>query len=317
MKARVLFAMGVVLLGCLAAAPSASANHHFVVISEVYGGDADAGSEFVELQMLAGGQNVFTTSGAEIQFYNATGASLGQEPFTTNPTSGAQRTVLMATGAAALDFGVTPDTQLLDADRVPIAGGAVCFYSNPFMGIDCVSWGNFTGAAMLPVDPGGNADPNEAAIPSGSSIVRTKARGSCATLMDFADDTDDSAADFAPGAPSPTPSATAAETECTDPDPGPDPTPPAKCAGQNATKEGTAGPNVIVGTPGKDVIAALGGNDTIRGLAGNDFLCGGGGRDKLIGGGGRDKLFGQAGRDTCKGGPKRDTAKTCETKRSI
>jgi uncharacterized delta-60 repeat protein len=87
------------------------------------------------------------------------------------------------------------------------------------------------------------------------------------------------------------------------------PPPKAKCAAKNATKQGTAGKDVLVGTPKPDRIAGLGGNDTIRGLAGNDVLCGGAGKDRLIGGGGRDTLLGQAGADTLKGGPGRDRLK--------
>jgi Ca2+-binding RTX toxin-like protein len=89
-------------------------------------------------------------------------------------------------------------------------------------------------------------------------------------------------------------------------DPTPPVTPKAKCAGKNATEQGTSGNDTLVGTPRPDRIAGLGGKDTIRGLAGKDVLCGGAGNDKLIGGGGGDTLLGQAGGDTLRGGPGRD-----------
>ena len=318
MKLRAMLVTGAALLGCLTMAPSASANHHYMVISEVAGGDnsASAGNEFVELQMLAGGQNVFLLYDAEIRFYDAEGFSTGEFAFSANPMFGqSQRTVLMATTAAATGMNPPPDEVIPDENRIRPAGGAVCFASSAFGGIDCVSWGNFTGAAKLPSEPAANADPNEDSIPLGGSIARTQARG-CATLMEFADDTNDSAADFSPSAtltPRPN-SVTPTEHACTTGGGGPT---PGSCGGKTATKTGTNGAEVIVGTAGKDVVAALGGNDTVRGLAGNDLLCGGGGRDTLVGGGGRDRLLGQAGRDTCKGGPKRDVARTCEVKRTI
>jgi Ca2+-binding RTX toxin-like protein len=94
--------------------------------------------------------------------------------------------------------------------------------------------------------------------------------------------------------------------------------PKPRCAGREATIEGTSGSETLIGTAGRDVIAALGGNDRVRGLKGNDLVCGGAGRDRLIGGPGRDRLIGQAGsdrllgqagRDILKGGTGRDVLK--------
>ena len=84
-------------------------------------------------------------------------------------------------------------------------GGAACFDD-----IDCVSWGAFTGAALLPSPPGNPAP----AIPDGSSLTRTIAPG-CATLLEAGDDTNNSVTDFTLGAPSPRANAAApTETEC-------------------------------------------------------------------------------------------------------
>jgi hypothetical protein len=300
-------------LGCLAMAPSASANHHFVQIREVFPGSTttNLGTEYVELQMWSPFQNVLTGQSQEIRFYDEDGNFVTGPNFSSNPPNAAnQSTILMATEEAEADFMVTADQALpFSPDNMNPAGGAVCFTSITFNDIDCVAWGSLTDFSELT----SNADPSEATIPDGSAIERTTARG-CATLLEPADDTNDSLADFAAATPNPEPNSVSPnETACTG---GGGPT-PGSCAGRTATKTGTNGANVIRGTAGVDVIAGLGGNDTIRGLAGNDFLCGGGGRDKLIGGGGRDKLFGQAGRDICKGGPKKDTARKCETKRTI
>ena len=94
------------------------------------------------------------------------------------------------------------------------------------------------------------------------------------------------------------------------PQPPPPPPPPpathAKCAGEQATKVGTPGRDVIKGTPKRDVIAALGGNDVVRSLGGNDIVCGGAGKDKLIGGKGKDLLRGDGGADTLLGGAGKD-----------
>jgi Ca2+-binding RTX toxin-like protein len=81
---------------------------------------------------------------------------------------------------------------------------------------------------------------------------------------------------------------------------------PAECNSTEATKQGTAGNDVINGTPQRDVIQGLGGNDTIRGLGGGDLLCGGSGKDKVTGGAGNDILFGEAGGDSLSGGQGKD-----------
>jgi Ca2+-binding RTX toxin-like protein len=297
----------------MALASSAAANHHLVMIREVFPGSSvtSDSTEYIELQLFAAGQNVFMGANQRVQIYDTAGVLVVEYPFGSDPPNGeSQRTVLLGTLSANIAFSVAADNTMNAVDDLDEAGGAVCFRSNTFNipPIDCVSWGTFTNTPVLPVGAA------EAAIPDGSSITRTIARG-CATLLDSPDDTNDSAADFAPAAASPRANADPiTETACP---PGGGGGAVVKCGGLNATKVGTNGANVLRGTPGVDVIAGLGGNDTIRGLAGNDFLCGGGGRDLLIGGGGRDKLFGQAGRDTCKGGPKRDTARTCETTRTI
>jgi Ca2+-binding RTX toxin-like protein len=55
-----------------------------------------------------------------------------------------------------------------------------------------------------------------------------------------------------------------------------------------ATREGTAGPDRLVGTSG---------NDVLRGRAGPDILSGGRGDDRVVGGAGRDVLRGGPGYD--------------------
>jgi hypothetical protein len=170
--------------------------------------------------------------------------------------------------------------------------GAVCFD-----GVDCVSWGGegLSDPAALP----DGAIPRNGPLPVISALRRHIVRG-CPTLLEAADDTNDSAADFVQLDRDPTPNS-AAPTEVACPV-----TPAVRCGGLVATKVGNARANVLNGTPERDVIAGLGGNDTIRGLGGNDVLCGGKGKDRLIGGRGKDRLIGGLGRDILRGGAGKD-----------
>lgn len=72
-------------------------------------------------------------------------------------------------------------------------------------------------------------------------------------------------------------------------------------------KDGTNGPDTLVGTPEADVLRGLGGNDTIRGLGGPDLLNGGSGRDEIRGGAGNDRILGGSGDDSTYGDSGNDT----------
>ncbi|UEM06261.1 hypothetical protein JL101_012760 [Skermanella rosea] len=76
-------------------------------------------------------------------------------------------------------------------------------------------------------------------------------------------------------------------------------------------KDGTNGPDILVGTPKSDVLNGLAGNDIVKGLAGSDVLNGGIGRDEIRagtgndvvrGGAGSDSLYGESGADRLFGG---------------
>lgn len=173
----------------------AEANHHVMQIREVFPGTSD--TSFVELQMWAGGQDV--VAGQDITVYGPTGVLTHTFTFAGNPTGGGgdsganQRTILVgeSTAAGSPDF---TDNGL----NIPSGGGAVCFLSIPFGPIDCVSWGNFTGT--LPSAAGDPAAP--LGVTAGQSLERSIARN-CSTLLDTADDSDQSADDFAQATPSP------------------------------------------------------------------------------------------------------------------
>ena len=305
-------AIAVALACTVAAAPSASASYHLIKIREVFPGNPPEGNDaFIELQMYAAGQTELGGGAVCYRYYTSANGSTGEGGCNFGPVENGenQRTILI--GDLDLidktDFQRNLEDIFLENELNDY--GAVCVSFNGQAPTDCVSWGAFTGPDPLFQD--GIAGTPAASPPAGMSLTRSISAG-CPTLLEASDDTDDSAADFAPATPTPRGNAApVTEVAC-----GGGGT-VVKCGGRNVTRQGTAGANVLVGTAGQDVIAGLGGNDTIRGLAGNDVLCGGAGRDTLVGGGGRDRLLGQAGRDTCKGGPKRDTARTCETKRTI
>lgn len=189
----------VALVAPLAFAAQASASFHLMKVSEVLPG----GSGFVELQMYAQAQD--RVSGHSITIYGPTGTPV--EPFTfpaNAPNGENQRTILVGDTddpVAGSDFTYP----LLEA--LSGTAGAVCFET-----VDCVAWGTFNTSVLPAGSNVGNPGPP---IPAGSSLSRSIA-GGCATLLEPADDTGDSAADF-DLTPTPTPRSNAVaptETEC-------------------------------------------------------------------------------------------------------
>ena len=174
-------------------ASPALASFHLDKVSEVFPGSAtDPGAEFVELRMPAAGENFFTNH--KLTVYGPTSAATGSCTFTaTLPNGDAQRSALIATPSAVSAFGVAADCALAAGDHLNPAAGAACWDV-----VDCVAWGSIMNAASLP-SPTGSPAP---AIAAGMSLNRSIA-GGCATQLEVTDDTDNSAADFALGAPTP------------------------------------------------------------------------------------------------------------------
>jgi hypothetical protein len=173
-------------------------------IREVYPGTvASPGSEYVELQMTAAGQE--DIDGQVLRFYDAAGAEVSSFTIPADVPNGAsQRSVLLATVAT----GLAADFTLPAGDRVNPAGGAVCFTGAAPP--DCVAWGAFATPASLP-NPQAKA---AAAIGDGLALTRRIGAG-CGTYLDAPDDNDDSATDFELVAPSPRANATApSEKRC-------------------------------------------------------------------------------------------------------
>ncbi len=179
----------------LVVAPAAQATFHLVSIREVHPGSAAAPqSSYVELQMYSGGQNLVKNHGMTL--YDATGGLLGTFSFGANlPGEGAnQQTILVGDDGVQAAFGVTPDL-VNSGFNISVAGGAACWAES----IDCVSWGDFTGSTPSPA----GAPANGSGIPDGMAIRRKITGGTCSNLLDGADDTNDSAADFADATPAP------------------------------------------------------------------------------------------------------------------
>lgn len=186
-------------------APAASATFHLMQIREVYPGSvADPGSEYVELQMWAEGQN--HVGGHILRSYNATGTITGTDTFPADVAHGAnQSTMVLATPEAESQFGFLADAPLAPSGQLDPSGGAVCWEN-----LDCVSWGSFSGS--LPSPAGSPAAPS--GIPDGMALRRSIAPG-CPTLLEPGDDHDNSATDFSVVFPGPRPnSAPPSEHEC-------------------------------------------------------------------------------------------------------
>ncbi|MEK6277503.1 MAG: hypothetical protein AABM29_05780 [Actinomycetota bacterium] len=208
LKSGLLTTVACLAFGLLAI--TAQASFHIMQIREVQPGPTgDTNLAFVELQMWSSGQNL--VAGKQIVAYDNSGNVKSTFTFPGNAANAQnQRTILVGgTSVGGADF----TTAGFNGTSISLAGGAVCFVnpSAPGTAIDCASWNGFSGAAMLPT-PGPGAPVQ--GVTDGKSLTRTIARG-CPTLLDGADDTNDSATDFSVTDPSPrNNAATPTETPC-------------------------------------------------------------------------------------------------------
>jgi hypothetical protein len=299
----VLAATAATLVGAIGASTASAYQQN--LIREVH--ETGANGDYVVLQAYAPGQNMLATK--RVVTYDGGGNVFSSVILNNVPNGANQATVLagddVVPGADATDAGF----------NVVNTGGTVCFTENaaapPFTGIDCVAYTN--GVATFPAVPPASPYGTPVTLPGGDltgmSLARSIGRG-CATLLEAADDTNDSASDFVvTAATNPRNNASPiTETTCPNPPgpipPGPNPPNPA-CASPTLT--GTAGNDVLRGTRKKDVISGLAGNDTITGLNGKDTACGGDGDDSVSGNNAKDRLFGDAGNDTLSGGNGKDS----------
>jgi Ca2+-binding RTX toxin-like protein len=331
--------LALALLLPFAAAP-ASADHHRVKVREVFAGaPGQLSSQFVELQLHAGGHNF--VGDKQIVVYDSSGAVINAFTFPADLPNGANQTsILGATAQAATFFGVTPDLTIMPA--IPAAGGKVCYERPvPLLVIDCVSWGSFSGSSV------GTGTPFNVAggLVLGWSALRDISGGTSATLLEGGDDTGDSAADFDLADPTPRNNAGATTSTASQVsvagntlsylaaagsvannvtlaplaggfyklrDTGAPVTPEAGCERLSVNEvrcssAGVSQSNLDSG-PGNDVInVSTPIRTTLVGGTGNDRLTGGGGGDTLDGGDGNDTLTGRGGNDALNGGPLNDT----------
>jgi hypothetical protein len=177
-------------LALACAAQVASASFHLMKIRQIHPSNNPLGGEWVELQMYAGGQNL--VAGKLIRTFFSDGSLNSSYTIPGNAPNGQnQRTILISSlftpAGVAADFVAPPnELQMTGQD------GAVCYANNDpptFTPIDCVSYGNFFGSIPSAGTPA-------VATPFESTLER-KITPNCPTALDSADDTDNSAADFA------------------------------------------------------------------------------------------------------------------------
>jgi hypothetical protein len=195
----------------MVAASPAQASFHLIKVREVFPGTtANPESDYVELQMYSAAQNLVNLGDLEV--LNSAGTITSHfSPSSSVSHSANQSTVLIANTNFSSQFpSVTPDFTGAGLDLDP-AGGAVCWPQNEPPFDDCASWGNFTGQSALPSP--GDVSP-AVAIPNGMALRRTISPG-CSTLLENADDTNNSSVDFSPQTPNPRNNATTpSEQEC-------------------------------------------------------------------------------------------------------
>lgn len=200
------------LVALLAAAP-AQASFHLIKVREVFPGTAaHPNSDYVELQMYEGAQSLVNLGDLEV--LDSTGTVTSHfAPDSSVAHSANQSTVLIANGEFSSQFpSITPDFTDVGLSLSP-AGGAVCWPQNEPPFDDCASWGNFSGQASLP-SPGDTSPAVPSGIPDGKALLRSIAPG-CATFLENADDSNDSAVDFSVQTPNPRNNATTpTELQC-------------------------------------------------------------------------------------------------------
>jgi hypothetical protein len=140
--ARLAVVTSLVAGGLTVTAVPARAPFHLMEVQEVFAGtSSEVEADFVELEMLAAGQNF--VGGHLLHLYDAAGARTDCTIPMNVPGAASGDPILFATTQAEIELGFDADftmPPLLHGD-----GGAVCFEN-----IDCVSWGSFAGTTTHP-----------------------------------------------------------------------------------------------------------------------------------------------------------------------
>lgn len=175
---------------------------HLVMVKEVYpGSDSAPNAQYVVLQMYALGQNL--VAGKQVRVFNAANALVGTFTFATDVANGAdQATLLIATPEAETFFGGagTLPADLAMSAAIPRLGGKVCFHDPAFgSDIDCVAWGGYAG----PSTGVGTPFNVPVGLVRGAAMRRRLDVCLSAGLLEFCDDTGNSANDFRSLTPDP------------------------------------------------------------------------------------------------------------------
>ncbi len=190
MRSKTFLALGLSL--AFFASKPASATFHEIMVKEVFPGTAAApNAQYVMLQAWAQFQN--SVGGHTLTVYNAAGVSVGTFTFSVGVGNSAnQMTLFIATPEAATLFNLTADLAMTPV--IAPAGGKVCWET-----WDCVAWGNYTGAAA------GVGTPFNVPVglERGTVMRRRLDVAGNPSLLEGADDTNDSANDFLEAPPAP------------------------------------------------------------------------------------------------------------------
>ena len=188
---RILLSGALAVAASVSLASSASASFHLNLIREVHYSGTDG--DYVVIQSYATGQNFLT--GAKIVTYDGAGFPFGTQIVLSQVANGANNATVLAGGptVSGADAGA--------AGFTIVNNGSVCLLSATNVGLDCVSFG-LSPTNPLPSPAGTPVALPGGALSAGQSILRSISRG-CPTLLDPADDTNNSATDFALGTPNP------------------------------------------------------------------------------------------------------------------
>jgi cysteine-rich repeat protein len=170
----------------------ASATFHEIMVKEVFPGTAAApNAQYVMLQAWAQFQNA--VGGHTLTVYDAAGVSVGTFTFAAPVGNSAdQMTLFIATPQAATLFNLTADLAMTPV--ISPAGGKVCWET-----WDCVAWGNYTG----PSAGVGTPFNVPVGLERGTVMRRRLDVAGNPTLLEGADDTNNTANDFLAAVPAP------------------------------------------------------------------------------------------------------------------
>jgi hypothetical protein len=219
-RLRTTVGLGLCVVGLATAAHQARATNHEIGITEIGAGvNGDATAQFIEIRMLAEGQNLWgpqpgeTASRAKLVFFDGSGAKTGEFLFTADAPDRENRFVLLGT-TSFKSLTSQPDPDIIIPALIKSPGGRVCFQTNEanvnaFTIAECVAYGNFP-AAQNNVTVNGSlfsfGTPVAAQLPtSGFSSISRREDGDMLFGFGFKDTDDNNGDFFLSGGPNPTP----------------------------------------------------------------------------------------------------------------